>query len=61
MFDIGMQELALVALVALVVLGPERIPSAARQLGRVFIRIKKMLRSLACVVEDALEEKGADE
>ena len=33
MFDIGFSELVLVALVALVVLGPERLPRAARFLG----------------------------
>ena len=33
MFDVGFSELLLVALVALVVLGPERLPRAARFLG----------------------------
>lgn len=33
MFDIGFSELLLVALVALVVLGPERLPRAARFVG----------------------------
>jgi sec-independent protein translocase protein TatB len=30
MFDIGTGELALIAVVALLVLGPERLPKAAR-------------------------------
>ncbi len=30
MFDIGFSELLLIAIVALVVLGPERLPKAAR-------------------------------
>ncbi len=33
MFDIGFSELVLIALVALVVLGPERLPKAARLAG----------------------------
>ena len=33
MFDIGFSELVLIALVALVVLGPERLPKAARRAG----------------------------
>lgn len=33
MFDIGFSELLLVALVALLVLGPERLPRAARFVG----------------------------
>jgi sec-independent protein translocase protein TatB len=61
MFDIGLQELVLVGLVALVVLGPERIPSTARQLGRVFVRIKKTLRDLKYVMRQAMEEEGPDD
>ncbi len=33
MFDIGFWELVLIGVVALVVLGPERLPGAARSLG----------------------------
>ena len=33
MFDIGFSELLVIALVALVVLGPERLPKAARFAG----------------------------
>ena len=33
MFDIGFSELFLIAIVALVVLGPERLPKAARFAG----------------------------
>ncbi|MCM2321560.1 MAG: Sec-independent protein translocase protein TatB, partial [Pseudomonas sp.] len=33
MFDVGFSELLLVALVALLVLGPERLPGAARTAG----------------------------
>src|SRR4051812_26092672 len=34
MFDIGFTELMVIALVALIVLGPERLPEVARTLGR---------------------------
>lgn len=33
MFEIGFWELVLIGIVALVVLGPERLPGAARSLG----------------------------
>ena len=33
MFDLGFSELLLIAMVALVVLGPERLPKAARFAG----------------------------
>ena len=34
MFDVGFQELILVAIVALVVVGPERLPKVARVAGK---------------------------
>lgn len=33
MFDIGFWELALIAVIGLIVLGPERLPAVARTLG----------------------------
>ena len=40
MFDIGFWELMLVFVIALVVLGPERLPGAARQAGLWVRRIR---------------------
>jgi len=34
MFDIGMLEMVLIGVIALLVLGPERLPGAARSAGR---------------------------
>ncbi|MGH8649081.1 MAG: twin-arginine translocase TatA/TatE family subunit, partial [Burkholderiales bacterium] len=33
MFDIGFSELLVIAVVALIVIGPERLPKVARTLG----------------------------
>jgi sec-independent protein translocase protein TatB len=61
MFDIGMQELLLVGLVALVVLGPGRIPGTARQLGRAAVRIRKALRGLTRTLHQAMGDEHVDE
>ena len=35
MFDFGFSEMVIVAIVGLIVLGPDRLPKVARQAGRV--------------------------
>jgi sec-independent protein translocase protein TatB len=57
MFDFGFGELLLLAVIALVVLGPERLPVAARLLGR-WIRAA---RSQWNTVKAELENEIADE
>ncbi len=42
MFDIGFAEMALIALIALLVLGPERLPLVARKLGAIMGKSRRM-------------------
>ncbi|GIZ12766.1 Sec-independent protein translocase protein TatB [Pseudomonas sp. NCCP-436] len=58
MFDIGLSELLLVGLVALVVLGPERLPGAVRTAGLWIGRLKRSFQAIKAEVE---REIGADE
>lgn len=51
MFDLGFSELLLVALVALVVLGPERLPRAARFLGLWVRRARAQWHSVKAELE----------
>ena len=41
MFDIGFSELVVIGVVALVVIGPERLPRVARTLGHLFGRLQR--------------------
>ncbi len=41
MFGIGTEELALILLLALLVLGPERLPKVARDIGRTVGELRK--------------------
>jgi sec-independent protein translocase protein TatB len=43
MFDIGFFEICLLSLVALLVLGPERLPRAARTVGALVRRARQMV------------------
>ncbi|WP_439860668.1 Sec-independent protein translocase protein TatB [Pseudomonas sp. MBLB4136] len=58
MFDIGFSELLLIGLVALLVLGPERLPGAVRTAGLWIGRIKRSFSAIKAEVE---REIGADE
>ena len=58
MFDIGFAELLLVAVISLVVLGPERLPGAMRTCGLWVGRIRRTVRDIRTDIE---REVGADE
>lgn len=58
MFDIGFWELALIGVLALIVLGPKRLPEAARFAGRWVARIRNMIAS---VKEDFDEHLKSEE
>jgi sec-independent protein translocase protein TatB len=58
MFDVGISELALIGVVALIVLGPERLPKAARMAGALLRRLRGSWNSLRYELE---REVAADE
>ena len=51
MFDVGFSELVVCFLVALVVLGPQRLPQLARTLGHWTGRAKSYVRTLSAELE----------
>jgi sec-independent protein translocase protein TatB len=55
MFDIGFTELLLIAVVALVVLGPERLPKAARTLGHLFGRLQRYVNEVKADINREME------
>ena len=58
MFDIGFSELMVIGLVALIVIGPERLPRVARTLGHLAGRLQ---RYVADVKADINREVELDE
>ena len=46
MFEVGFSEMVLIALVALVVLGPNKLPKLARDVGRWVGRARQMVRQM---------------
>ena len=55
MFDIGFWEFALIAIVALVVVGPERLPGMSRTAGQLIGRAKRTMRELKYDLERETE------
>jgi sec-independent protein translocase protein TatB len=54
MFDIGFSELLVIAIVALVVIGPERLPKVARTLGLLFGRFQRYVAEVKNSVEQEI-------
>ena len=55
MFDIAFSELALIAVVALVVIGPERLPKVARTLGHLFGRLQRYVNDVKADISREME------
>ncbi len=55
MFDIGFSELLMVGVVALVVVGPERLPKVARTLGVLFGRMQRYVSQVKSDINRELE------
>lgn len=55
MFDMGFSELFLVAIIALVVIGPERLPGVARTVGRQVGNLRRFMRSMQTQLEQEVK------
>ena len=55
MFDIGFSELIVIGVVALVVIGPERLPRVARTLGVLFGRLQRYVAQVKTDISREME------
>ena len=55
MFDIGFSEMVVVAIVALIVIGPERLPKVARTLGHLFGRMQRYVNDVKSDISREME------
>jgi len=55
MFDIGFSELMVIAVVALIVIGPERLPKVARTLGHLFGRMQRYVNDVKADISREME------
>jgi sec-independent protein translocase protein TatB len=59
MLDVGFSEILLTSAIALIVLGPERLPKVARQVGNWMGRARAMARQLSEQLEREVSEVDA--
>ena len=59
MLGIGMQEILIILVVALIILGPKKLPEMARALGRAFAEFQRVAQDLSSTV--SLDEEPEDE
>lgn len=55
MFDMGFSELLLIAIIGLVVIGPERLPGVARTVGRQVGNLRRFMRSMQTQLEQEVK------
>jgi sec-independent protein translocase protein TatB len=55
MFDIGFSELLVIAVVALIVIGPERLPKVARTAGHMFGRLQRYVNDVKADIQREIE------
>ena len=61
MFDIGWDELLVIAIVALVVIGPKDLPHAFRLAGRWMARARVMAREFQGHIDELMRESELDD
>lgn len=55
MFDIGFSELLVIAVVALIVIGPERLPTVARTVGHLLGRLQRYVNDVKADINQEIE------
>jgi sec-independent protein translocase protein TatB len=55
MFDVGFSEIVVIAVVALIVIGPERLPKTARMLGHLFGRLQRYVSDVKADINREME------
>jgi sec-independent protein translocase protein TatB len=54
-FDVGFSELMVIAVVALIVIGPERLPKVARTMGHLFGRLQRYVNDVKADIQREME------
>ena len=56
MFGIGMQELIIIAIIALIIVGPKKLPDLAKTLGKGFSEFKRATDGITDDIKETMKE-----
>jgi Tat protein translocase TatB subunit len=54
MFGIGFFELCIISIAALVFIGPQKLPEFMRQIGKVFVQVRRISNEVKSNVDEAI-------
>jgi len=55
LFDVGFSELVVIAVIALIVIGPEKLPKVARAVGAITGRLQRYVSSIKADIEREMQ------
>ena len=61
MFGIGWSEFIIIFVIGIIVIGPDELPNALRNLGKFFRKIKQMSNSFTDTFDDAMGDLEMEE
>ncbi len=56
MFNLGFWEMVVLAVIALLVVGPERLPSLARNIGQFLNHLKRTVNTITADINETIDE-----
>ena len=60
MFGIGPMEMIVIAIVAIVFIGPERLPEVMRKFGKIFVQIRRQTNEVKSTFNEAIQDAERD-
>ena len=60
MFGIGLPEMIVIAIVALVFIGPKNLPGVLRSVGRGLVQLKRATNEVRTTVQDEMDQIERD-
>ena len=61
MGNLGIQEMIIILIIALIIFGPKKMPEIGKSLGKGIAEFKKASRDLARTLEEEADKKQEDE